>query len=215
MIVSESQSERAARVVAAGRLIAFRTDTFYGVGADPFNPGALAAIKNLKGRDDGKPILVVVSDAREAERFIAARSELFEQVSARHWPGPLTIVVRAAAEVPDALTAGTKTIGVRLPDDERVRDFVRLCGGALTATSANLSGEPPASTAQEVFRSFPTGLDLIVDGGPARGERPSTVLDLSTNAPRLIREGALSRAELEKTLAALGQQLITPESSTS
>jgi L-threonylcarbamoyladenylate synthase len=123
----------------------------------------------------------------------------------------LTIVVRARREVPDALTAGTKTIGVRLPDDERVRDFVRICGGALTATSANLSGEPPASTAQEVFRSFPTGLGLIIDGGPARGERPSTVLDLSTDVPRLIREGALSKSELQKTLAALGQQLIPPE----
>jgi tRNA A37 threonylcarbamoyladenosine synthetase subunit TsaC/SUA5/YrdC len=93
-----------------------------------------------------------------------------------------------------------------LPDDERVREFVRICGGALTATSANLSGEPPARTAHEVSRSFPEGLDLIVDGGTARGERPSTVLDLSGRLPRLLREGALSKSELEKTFALLNQE---------
>jgi L-threonylcarbamoyladenylate synthase len=209
VIVSDDESvgERAARMIAAGGVVAFRTDTFYGLGADPFNEDALIAIKSLKGRDEGKPILVVLSDAREAERFIAEKSEIFEMVSAKHWPGPLTIVVNARGEVPNALTAGTGTIGVRLPDDETVRNFVRICGGALTATSANLAGEPPARTAQEVWRSFPAGLGLIVDGGRARGERPSTVLDLSGSRPRLIREGALSKRELEKTFAAFGQQL--------
>lgn len=209
MIVSDNESvrKRAARVIAAGGVIAFRTDTFYGLGADPFNEQALASIKRLKGREEGKPILIILSDAGEAERFIAGRSEIFEKVCEKHWPGPLTIVVRAKREVPDALTAETKTIGVRLPDDEDVREFVRICGGALTATSANLSGEPPARTAQEVGRSFPDGLDLIVDGGAARGERPSTVLDLSGGLPRLIREGALSKRDLEKTLAAFGQKL--------
>jgi L-threonylcarbamoyladenylate synthase len=213
MIVSDDQSvrERAASLIASGGIVAFRTDTFYGLGADPFNVDALAAIKNLKGREAGKPILVVLGDAREAARFITGKSEIFERVSLRHWPGPLTIVVRAGGEVPGELTAGTGTIGVRLPDDERVRDFVRICGGALTATSANLSGEPPASTAQEVLRSFPTGLDLIVDSGAARGEKPSTVLDLSASVPRLLREGALAKRELEKTFAAFGQQLILPE----
>ncbi len=209
LIVSDTESvrERAARIIAAGGVVAFRTDTFYGLGADPFNEEALAAIKSLKGRDEGKPILVVLSDVKEAERFIAGRPEIFEMVCAKHWPGPLTIVVEARREVPSALTAGTGTIGVRLPDDEAVRDFVRVCGGALTATSANLAGEPPARTAQEVWRSFPSGLGLIVDGGASRGERPSTVLDLSGNSPRLIREGALSKRELEKTFAAVGQQL--------
>jgi L-threonylcarbamoyladenylate synthase len=209
MIVSDSQSvrERAARMIASGGVIAFRTDTFYGLGADPFNQDALAAIKSLKGREAGKPILVILSDVVEAERFIAGKSEIFELVSAKHWPGPLTIVARARREVPVELTAGTGTIGVRLPDDKSVRDFVRICGGALTATSANLSGEPPARTAQEVSRSFPTGLSLIVDGGPARGGQPSTVLDVSGPAPRLIRQGAVGREELEETYAVFSRQI--------
>lgn len=204
MIVPDSQStrERAADIINSGGIVAFRTDTFYGLGADPFNEDALRAIKRLKGREAGKPILVVVSEVAEAWRLLAERSDVFNFVSAKHWPGALTIVARAGANVSDELTAGTKTIGVRLPDDEHVRAFVRACGGALTATSANLSGEPPARTAEEVARSFPVGLSLIVDGGAALGGQPSTVLDLSREVPRLIREGALSKRELEQTLAA-------------
>lgn len=207
MIVSDSQSTRlrAAAIISAGGIVAFRTDTFYGLGADPFNEEALASLKKLKGRDAGKPILVIISDMEQAERFIAERSELFEQVCQQHWPGPLTIVVRARREVPLELTAGTETIGVRLPDDEGVRELVRACGGALTATSANIAGEPPARTAKEVAHSFPVGLGLIVDGGSARSDEPSTVLDLSGREPRLIREGVLSKLALEKTLASLGK----------
>jgi L-threonylcarbamoyladenylate synthase len=203
---SDETRARAAEVVAGGGLIAFRTDTFYGLGADPFNRAALARLKSLKGREDGKPILLVISDALEAERFISI-SPLFDAVARKHWPGALTIVSEAKPEVPAELTAGGSTIGLRLPDDEAVRAFVRACGGALTATSANPSGEPPATLAEEVARAFPVGLDLIVDGGPARGDKPSTVLDLSREHVRLIREGAVSRDELRETLRELGREI--------
>jgi len=198
---------RAAEVIATGGVIAFRTDTFYGLGADPFNVEALRRVNELKGRDGGKPLLVVISDASEAERFLLNKSKLFNSVSARHWPGALTIVVKAKREVPDELTAASETIGLRLPDDESVRSFIRACGGALTATSANPAGEPPARTAEEVARSFPSGLDLIVDGGTSRGDKPSTVLDLSGEHPRLIREGAVSLSELRETLGELGEEI--------
>jgi L-threonylcarbamoyladenylate synthase len=211
MTTAGSQRERAASLIAVGGLIAFRTDTFYGLGADPFNPAALRRLKSLKGRDEGKPILVLIGDRAEAARFMSGKSETFDFVSARHWPGPLTIVVRARREVPPELTAGTETIGIRLPDDKEAREFVRICGGALTATSANLSGEPPARTAQEVARSFPSGLDLIVDSNEARGGQPSTVLDLSGPEPRLVRAGALAREALEETLASLGLRLSPPD----
>lgn len=196
---------RAAQVITSGGVLAFRTDTFYGLGADPFNHAGLHRINELKGRD-GKPILVVISDAREAERFIAKGTELFDAVSMRHWPGALTIVVEARPEVPDELTAGTGTIGLRLPDDETVRSFLRDCGGALTATSANLAGEPPSRTAEEVARSFPFGLDLIIDGGEYRGDQPSTVLDISGEHIRLLREGAVTRQQLEDTFRELGKE---------
>jgi L-threonylcarbamoyladenylate synthase len=203
---SEATRARAAQVIAAGGVIAFRTDTFYGLGADPFNREALSRVNSLKGRDGGKPILVVISDALEAERFIANKSTLFNSVSIRHWPGALTIVVKAKQQVPDELTAGSGTIGLRLPDEETVRSLIRSCNGALTATSANLAGEPPARTAQDVANSFPTGLDLIIDGGTSRGDKPSTVLDVSGERVRLLREGAVSQSELHETLREVGEE---------
>jgi L-threonylcarbamoyladenylate synthase len=205
---------RAARLVARGGLIAFRTDTFYGLGVEPFNAGALHALNELKGRE-GKPILVLVSDERYAGRFLQDMSEVFHALSKRFWPGALTLVGAARAEVPELLTAGTGTIGVRLPEDEDARAIVRQCGGALTATSANPSGQPPARTAFEAAqyfaryfaRYFKDTLGLILDGGESRTDRPSTVLDVSGATPRLIREGLVTRAELEQELHRIGLKL--------
>ncbi|HZT60897.1 MAG TPA: L-threonylcarbamoyladenylate synthase [Pyrinomonadaceae bacterium] len=199
---SVATRERAAEIVAAGGLVAFRTDTFYGVGADPFNAAALEAINELKGRD-GKPILVLVSDSEVAERLLARRTQAFDALAARLWPGALTLVAEARAEVPELLTAGTGTVGVRLPDDEEAREIVRACGGVLTATSANSAGEPPARTVDEVARFFPRGLALVIDGGAARTELPSTVLDVSGERPRLIREGVVKREEIEQALKSI------------
>jgi L-threonylcarbamoyladenylate synthase len=208
MIVKDGDEarERAARVIIAGGVVAFRTDTFYGLGADPFNALAVRRVNELKGRD-GKPILVVISDESEAERFIVNRSKLFGAVCARHWPGALTIVVKAKPVVPDELTAGSETVGLRLPDDKAVRSFIRACGGALTATSANLAGEPPTRTAREVADSFPEHLELIVDGGAASADKPSTILNLSGTTPRIIREGVISRREVEETIRAAGADM--------
>jgi L-threonylcarbamoyladenylate synthase len=164
-------------------------------------------VNELKGRDGNKPLLVVISDAGEAERFLLIKSQLFNSISARHWPGALTIVVKAQLKVPDELTAASGTVGLRLPRDEGVRSFIRACGGALTATSANLAGEPPARTAEAVSRSFPSGLDLIVNGGASQGDRPSTVLDISGQHPRLIREGAVSLSRLRETLKEFGEEI--------
>lgn len=193
---SQAAFEDASRVVYAGGVIAFRTDTFYGLGVDPLNRQALNRIRGLKGREDNKPILVVISDAVEADRFISERSNLFDIASARHWPGALTLVLKARDDIPNELTGGTGTIGVRLPNDADVRALVRACGGALTATSANPSGTPPARTATEVAKYFPAGIDLIVDGGEALSDQPSTVLDVCGDVPRVIREGVLDSGDL-------------------
>lgn len=209
MIVKDGEEarERAAQVISAGGVVAFRTDTFYGLGADPFNPDAVRRVNELKGRD-GKPILVVISDASEAERFILNRSKIFDAICARHWPGALTIVVDAKLTVPDELTAGSHTVGLRLPEDKAVRCFIHACGGSLTATSANLAGALPARAAKEVAHFFPEGIELIVDGGAALGDKPSTVLDISCSPPRLIREGAITRSELKETFRELGVEAL-------
>lgn len=191
--------ERARAVVQSGGVLAFRTDTFYGLGASPFNASAIDAINELKGRE-GKPILVVISDADVADTLVANRSRLFNLLAEKFWAGALTLVARAHEELPKELTAGTGTIGVRLPADGDVRAFVRACGGALTATSANRAGEPAAKSAFEVLRAFPNGLALIVDGGETHAVEPSTVVDVSGERARLVREGLIRWQEIEKAI---------------
>lgn len=202
-----SERERARRIVGAGGLLAFRTDTFYGLGTDPFNRTGLGRITRLKEREGRKPVLVVISSPQDASRFIETETDLFKALTRHYWPGPLTLVCQARAEVPEGITAGSGTIGLRLPLDEEVRELIRACGGALTATSANLAGQPPARTAREVARYFPTELDLIIDGGAARTDKPSTVIDVTRPRPRLIREGEVPRSDLEQTLRALAIEL--------
>ena len=187
-----------AEVISRGGVIAFRTDTFYGLGADPFKPAAVARIRELKGREDDKPILLLVSDASIVARVITHRSEAFARAAAAFWPGPLTIIGAAVPELTEAITAGTGTVGVRLPADETVRALVRECGGVLTATSANPSGREPACSAEQVANYFPRSLDLIVDGGLVTVTEPSTVLDATTALPRIVREGALRRDMIEQ-----------------
>ncbi|MGH9874663.1 MAG: L-threonylcarbamoyladenylate synthase [Pyrinomonadaceae bacterium] len=204
MIQDDNAETRAAaaRLIAAGGVIAFRTDTFYGLGADPFNSDAIRKIRELKGREETKPILLLISDDSEVDRFVQ-QSEFFKLVARNHWPAPLTLIGVSLPEVPGELTASTNSLGIRLPDDEDVRAFVRSCGGALTATSANVSGQPPARTAKEVENYFPAGVDLIVDGGEVTATEASTVLDVSSSEVRLVREGAVSRDKLSKLMGVI------------
>ena len=189
-------NSRAAKIVSEGGVIAFRTDTFYGLGADPFNATAVARIRVLKGREENKPILLLLSDASVADRFIADRSKAFEDVARKFWPGPLTIVGVAVANLPAEITAGTETVGVRVPADNDVRELVRACGGALTATSANPSGTEPARSAEEVIQYFGSLVDLVIDGGEVTATDPSTVLDVTTTPPLVVREGAIKATDL-------------------
>jgi len=197
---SEQALLKAADVITRGGVIAFRTDTFYGLGADPFNRQAVERIKSLKSREESKPILIVLSDYDQVHRFIDEMSPAFELLARAFWPGALTLIGRAQANVPDEITAGTKTVGVRLPNDDKVRALVRACGGALTATSANPSHAAPAGNAHSVQEYFGDAIDLIIDDGKATSEQPSTVVDATGDSPKLIREGVLSWAEIQREL---------------
>ena len=189
-----------AAVIMSGGVIAFRTDTLYGLGADPFNRIAVQEIRDLKGREDDKPILVVISEKKEIDRLIPRRSQAFDDLTERFWPGALTIIGRAADNLSDELTAATKTVGVRLPDDDKVRALIKACGGALTATSANVSGQPPARSAADVENYFGHQINLIVDGGATTSESPSTVVDATTDEIRLVREGVITWSEIRSAL---------------
>ncbi|HSK63891.1 MAG TPA: L-threonylcarbamoyladenylate synthase [Pyrinomonadaceae bacterium] len=192
---------KASDAISKGGVIAFRTDTFYGLGADPFNRLAVARVRELKGREDDKPILLLISDHAQISRLIINAPESFTRAAEKFWPGPLTIIGSAVPALSEEITAGTGTVGLRLPADEQVRELVRDCGGVLTATSANPSGREPARTALEVAAYFPSGLDLIVDGGAVTVTEPSTVLDALTSPPRVVREGAISRNIIEQLFA--------------
>jgi L-threonylcarbamoyladenylate synthase len=198
MIVSNNKASlsQAAEIVAAGGVIAYRTDTFYGLGADPFNRAAVSKIRDLKRREQSEPILLLLSDLAEVDRFVE-QSGKFKTIALRHWPAPLTLIGSSRPEVPTELTAGTNSLGVRLPDDEGVRELVRICGGALTATSANISGQPPARTAIEVEKYFPAGVDLIIDGGEVTATLPSTVLDVRGAEVKVVREGAVTLSQIQ------------------
>jgi L-threonylcarbamoyladenylate synthase len=194
--LSEQTRNLAAEIVARGGVIAFRTDTFYGLGADPFNQPAVERIKSLKGREEKKPILIVISDADQTQRFVLDESNTFRRLAQAFWPGPLTLIGAAQTELPEAITAGSNSVGVRLPKDDRVRGLVRACGGALTATSANPSALAPASTAAAVETYFGNQLDLIIDDGEAQTGLPSTVVNASGTEPELVREGVITWAEI-------------------
>ncbi len=202
MIISQTTESfpRISQIIARGGVIAFHTDTFYGLGADPFNPKAVKRIKQLKGREDNKPILIVISEREAVRRFIAEPTTTFDLLAEAFWPGPLTLIGRALSGVLEEITAGTKTVGVRLPGNDRVRALVQACGGALTATSSNPSHEEPATTARKVFDYFADAIDLIVDDGDSTIDQPSTVIDVCDVEPRLIREGAIAWPTVQRAL---------------
>ena len=161
---------------------------------------AVQRIKELKGREESKPILIVISDRGQVGRFIHKPSPTFDLLAEKFWPGPLTLIGNAKGGVPDEITVSTETVGVRLPGDDKVRALIEACGGALTATSANRADEAPAKTAAEVRAYFGDEIDLIVDDGEARTHQPSTVVDARGSEPKLVRAGVIAWEEIQKAL---------------
>jgi L-threonylcarbamoyladenylate synthase len=180
--------ERAAEILKAGGLVAFPTETFYGLGAAALDAGAVRALVVLKGRPESKPVLVLVDSVAMVE-ILAVVTEPARDLMAHHWPGALTLVLSARDVVPAEVTAGTGTIGVRLSPHPVARGLVRALGGPVTAPSANPSSAPPATSAAAVLDYFGGALDLVLDGGPTAGGPASTVLDVRADPPRLVRAG--------------------------
>lgn len=182
---------RAATILREGGLVAFPTETFYGLGASANDDAAVRRVFDVKGRDESKPLLVLVDSIAMAESLAAEVTEQARELMASHWPGALTLVLRARAGLPRALTAGTGTIGVRLSAHPIARGLVSALGGPLTAPSANLQGGAPPTTAGGVLRALDGAIDLVLDGGATAGGPPSTVVDVTMDAPRVLRQGAV------------------------
>jgi L-threonylcarbamoyladenylate synthase len=183
-------------IIRAGGVIAYPTDTFYGLGADPGNPAAVRRLFNIKGRGADQPILLLLSEAGEVNNWASGITPQASALMERFWPGPLTLVFKAKAGVLPELTAGTGTIGLRVPGSRLTLGLLRSLGGALTGTSANLSGRPSIRTAQEAADALGSLVDLVLDGGATAGGKPSTVVDVSTDIPRVLREGAVPSQDI-------------------
>lgn len=195
--------EEAARLIAAGELVAFPTDTVYGLGCDLRSPWALERLYAAKRRPRDMAIPVLVA-SREGARLVAAEgTRLPAALLDRFWPGALTIVVPGRADLPALLTAGRPTVAVRMPDHPLALRLIAAAGGALAVTSANLSGRPSPQTAADVLADLGGRIALLIDGGRAPIGVPSSIVDLSVSPPRLLREGHLPLATLREALPGL------------
>lgn len=194
---------RAAEVVRAGGLIAFPTDTYYGLGADPMNEEALARIFAVKRRASEKPVLILISDPREVSRFAIDPPESARRLIEAFWPGPLTLILKAVPAFPPALHAGTGRIGIRCPGLRLARDLARAAGGAITATSANVSGRGPIDTAEQVAVQLGDRIDLLLDAGRLAGGKESTVVSAEPGVVRIEREGPIGEKEIRAALAGI------------
>jgi len=199
---SRNAKERAIEVLKSGGVIAFPTDTVYGLGALPWSADAVMRLYEVKRRPSDRPIPLLLSDAGQLYRVATVPrglERLFKRLSARFWPGGLTLVLPKTETVPDAVSLG-HTVGVRVPDLFLAREFIRVAGGVLAVTSANISGQPSPVTAREVEEQLGDRIELIIDGGACKGGIPSTVLDCTSRPLRLLRHGAISEEALRAVI---------------
>ena len=191
----------AAAVLRRGGLVAFPTETVYGLGADASNPAAVARIYQVKGRPAGHPVIVHIGDARQLERWAREVPNDAKKLAARFWPGPLTLVLKRALGVGDYLTGGEDTIGLRMPNHPVALELLRQFGGGIAAPSANKFGRISPTTAEHVSDDLGDEVDLILDGGPCEIGIESTIIDLSRDRPVLLRPGRISVEEIAATLS--------------
>jgi L-threonylcarbamoyladenylate synthase len=184
--------DRAAELLLAGRLVAFPTETVYGLGANALDPAAVQRIYDAKGRPPLNPLIVHVSSIAMARELAAEWPELAERLAQRFWPGPLTLVVKKTARIPDVVTAGGATVGLRIPSHAIALGIIERAGVPVAAPSANRSNQISPTTAAHVERSLGDRVDLIIDGGETTVGIESTVVDVTGDAPRVLRPGMIS-----------------------
>ena len=192
---------RAVATLKCGGVVAYPTETSYGLGASIEAEGALDRIYKIKRRPKDKPLLVIIKDASWLGRLAARVPESAYPLMKNLWPGPLTILFPAKPGLPWPLCASTGKVGIRVSSHPVAAALVQELGVPITATSANLSGRPPANTAEEVMEQLGSGplckgLDFILDASPAHGGQPSSIVDITTDAPIILRQGAISQEDI-------------------
>jgi L-threonylcarbamoyladenylate synthase len=196
---------RAAAVLRAGGLVAFPTETVYGLGANALDAAAVARIFAAKGRPASNPLIVHLADAADLPRVAGTPNAVAARLAARFWPGPLTLVLPRAAGVPDAVTAGGPTVAVRVPSHPVARALIAAAGVPVAAPSANRSTRLSPTTAEHVLADLDGLVDLVLDGGPTPGGIESTVIDVTGDVPRLLRPGPVGPSALADAVGALAR----------
>jgi len=181
----------AAEMVLRGGLIAFPTDTLYGLGCSLFDVSAVELVARLKRRDRSLAVISLIPDPAQVFGLATDVSQVAERLMARFWPGPLSLIFKAAGIIPPAVRGAGGTVALRCPKDRLCQALLDRIGGPVVSSSANLTGQRPAETAEEVVRIFGNQLDMVLDGGPRRGGLPSTLVDVSGPRPRLLRRGVV------------------------
>jgi L-threonylcarbamoyladenylate synthase len=194
--VEEAHLREAAERLRSGGLVAFPTETVYGLGANALDPVAVARIFEVKDRPADNPLIVHAPDASTAWQVTSGPTRLAARLAERLWPGPLTLVLEAAEALPRAVTAGLPSVAVRVPDDPVALALLRLAEVPVAAPSANRSGRPSPTTAAHVLHDLGGAIDLVIDGGPCRVGVESTVVDARGDVPVVLREGAITREQL-------------------
>jgi tRNA threonylcarbamoyl adenosine modification protein (Sua5/YciO/YrdC/YwlC family) len=193
----------AAEQIRAGEILGMPTDTFYGLAADPFNLRAVERVYEIKSRSRHKPLSLLIESVDQAEELARPLPKEFYDLARKYWPGPLTIIVKAASRLPLKVTANTGNVALRIPASKIPLAVVEAAGIPITATSANLSGASECTTAEAVRDQLQGRISIIVDGGTSPREVASTIIDLTDDEARwrIIREGAIPASEISEFFA--------------
>ena len=197
---------RAAELLRQGRLVAFPTETVYGLGADAWNPAAVKKLYAVKQRPADHPVIVHFASADQAFTWAREVPDSARALAQRFWPGPLTLILKRASRAPDFITGGQDNVGVRVPSHPVAHELLAAFGGGVAAPSANRFGAVSPTTASHVLADLGTDVDLVLEGGATQVGIESTILDLSGDAPVLLRPGHISQRELEAALGVPIQQ---------
>jgi L-threonylcarbamoyladenylate synthase len=195
-IGAEAALTMATERIRAGGIVAFPTETFYALGVRYSDTEALERLFLMKHRPKDKPMPLIIGDVHSIEIVSPDPGALVMAIIGRLWPGPVTILLTARPGLPDFITGGSSKVAVRVPGRSFALDLARSVGLPITATSANISGMPPADNADEVARYFGKAVDLLVDGGRTDGGKPSTIIDVSQGGITLVRDGAVPYDEI-------------------
>ena len=207
LLLHSGDSAQAAAILREGGLVGIPTETVYGLGANGLDPQAVARIFAAKGRPQDNPLILHIPEASWLERYCQSIPERAWALAEAFWPGPLTLILPRKPEVPDAVTAGLDTVGMRCPAHPLCRAIIRLAGVPVAAPSGNTSGRPSPTTAQHMLEDMDGKIDAIVDGGPCTVGVESTILDLTETTPRLLRPGGIT---LEQLKSVLGEVAVDP-----